>query len=167
MQRRLRRYSAPYRFHETSVRFSRGKACSMTRPLFSCSALLWRSCRTALSRSASVCVWPLRFRVVYCWGGVCSLALRRLNRFLNNTLGGNLLQFVTAFLIWIVAEHLRVSAVLCTIALAMTVARKAELTGGTRMRVQSYAVWSAVVFTLNVFAFLLMGLQGRTIVARM
>jgi CPA1 family monovalent cation:H+ antiporter len=100
-------------------------------------------------------------------GVVCALTLRRLNRFLKNTLGGNLLQFVTAFLIWIVAEHLRVSAVLCTIALAMTVARKAELTGGTRMRVQSYAVWSAVVFTLNVFAFLLMGLQGRTIVARM
>ena len=100
-------------------------------------------------------------------GVVCAMALRRLNRFLKNTLGGNLLQFVTAFLIWIVAEHLRVSAVLCTIALAMTVARKAELTGGTRMRVQSYAVWSAVVFTLNVFAFLLMGLQGRTIIARM
>jgi monovalent cation/hydrogen antiporter len=37
----------------------------------------------------------------------------------------------------------------------------------TRMRVQCYAVWSAVVFTLNVFAFLLMGLQGRSIIARM
>ena len=100
-------------------------------------------------------------------GVVCAMALRGLNRFLRNTLGGNLLQFVAAFLIWILAEHLRVSAVLCTIALAMTVARTAELNGGTRMRVQSYAVWSAVVFTLNVFAFLLMGLQGRTIVARM
>ncbi len=100
-------------------------------------------------------------------GIVCAMALQRLNRFLRNTLGGNLLQFVTAFLIWILAEHLRVSAVLCTIALAMTVARTADLNGGTRMRVQSFAVWSAVVFTLNVFAFLLMGLQGRTIIARM
>lgn len=100
-------------------------------------------------------------------GVVCAMILIRLNRFVKNTLGGNLLQFVAAFLIWIAAEHLRVSAVLATIALAMTVARRAELNGGTRMRVQSYAVWSAVVFTLNVFAFLLMGLQGRTIVARM
>ena len=100
-------------------------------------------------------------------GVVCAIALERLNRFLRNTLGGNLLQFVAAFLIWILAEHLRVSAVLCTIALAMTVARTAELNIGTRMRVQSFAVWSAVVFTLNVFAFLLMGLQGRSIIARM
>lgn len=35
------------------------------------------------------------------------------------------------------------------------------------MRVQSFAVWSAVVFSLNVFAFLLMGLQGRSIITRM
>lgn len=100
-------------------------------------------------------------------GFLFALAARSINRFVRNTLGGNLLQFVMAFLIWILAEHLKVSAVLCTIAFAMTVAHKAELNGGTRMRVQSYAVWSAVVFALNVFAFLLMGLQGRTIVARM
>ena len=96
-----------------------------------------------------------------------ALVLRHLNRFVKNTLGGNLLQFVGAFLLWIVAEHLEVSAVLCTIAMAMTIARSAEITGGTRMRVQSFAVWSAVVFSLNVFAFLLMGLQGRTIITRM
>jgi NhaP-type Na+/H+ or K+/H+ antiporter len=100
-------------------------------------------------------------------GIVCALALGRINRFVTNTLGGNVLQFVLAFLIWILAEHLRVSAVLTTIAFAMTVARNAQLTSGTRMRVQSFAVWSAVVFALNVFAFLLMGLQGRSIIARM
>ena len=97
----------------------------------------------------------------------CGLAVRWIGRFVLNTLGGNLLQFVASFLVWIAAEHLRVSAVLCTIAFATTVARTAELNGETRMRVQSYAVWSAVVFALNVFAFLLMGLQGRSIVASM
>jgi CPA1 family monovalent cation:H+ antiporter len=97
----------------------------------------------------------------------CALIIRRVNRFVNNTLGGNLLQFVIAFLIWIAAEHLGVSAVLATIAFAMTIARSAEVTNGTRMRVQSFAVWSAVVFALNVFAFLLMGLQGRAIITRM
>jgi NhaP-type Na+/H+ or K+/H+ antiporter len=100
-------------------------------------------------------------------GIVCAQILRRVNRFVKNTLGGNLLQFVMAYLIWILAEHLHVSAVLCTIAFAMTVARSVEITEGTRMRVQSFAVWSAVVFSLNVFAFLLMGLQGRSIIARM
>jgi NhaP-type Na+/H+ or K+/H+ antiporter len=100
-------------------------------------------------------------------GLVCALLFLRINRFVKNTLGGNLLQFVVAYLIWISAEHLRFSAVLSTIAFAMTVARTAEVNEGTRMRVQSFAVWSAVVFTLNVFAFLLMGLQGRSIIARM
>jgi NhaP-type Na+/H+ or K+/H+ antiporter len=116
---------------------------------------------------------PLGLRVAFAIPGglllgvLCAIVLEPLHRFLRNTLGGNLLQFVAAFLIWILAEHLRVSAVLCTIALAMTIARRAELNGMARMRVQSYAVWSAVVFTLNVFAFLLMGLQGRSIIARM
>ncbi len=100
-------------------------------------------------------------------GLLCAMTLRWINPFVRNTLGGNIFQFVIAFLVWIVAEHLQVSAVLCIITLAMTVARTAELNIGTRMRVQSYAVWSAVVFTLNVFAFLLMGLQGRSIIARM
>ncbi len=100
-------------------------------------------------------------------GIACALLFRRINRFVSNTLGGNLLQFVIAYLIWILADHLRLSAVLCTIAFAMTIARSAEVNAGTRMRVQSFAVWSAVVFALNVFAFLLMGLQGRSIIARM
>jgi CPA1 family monovalent cation:H+ antiporter len=48
----------------------------------------------------------------------------------------------------------------------MTLARKTDATDA-RMRVQSYAVWSSVVFTLNVFAFLLMGMQARSILARL
>jgi CPA1 family monovalent cation:H+ antiporter len=100
-------------------------------------------------------------------GVVCALLFQRIVRFVKNTLGGNLLQFVVAYLIWILAAHLELSAVLSTIAFAMVLARNSEVNAGTRMRVQSYAVWSAVVFALNVFAFLLMGLQGRSIIARM
>lgn len=100
-------------------------------------------------------------------GVVSALLFRHVVGFVKNTLGGNLLQFVIAYLIWILAAHLRLSAVLSTIAFAMTIARSPEVNVATRMRVQSFAVWSAVVFALNVFAFLLMGLQGRSIVARM
>jgi NhaP-type Na+/H+ or K+/H+ antiporter len=100
-------------------------------------------------------------------GILCGLLFKYISRFVKNTLGGNLLQFVIAYLIWILADHLHLSAVLCTIAFAMTLARSVEVNAATRMRVQSYAVWSAVVFGLNVFAFLLMGLQGRSIIARM
>ena len=50
----------------------------------------------------------------------------------------------------------------------MTLARKLSPEDfDARMRVQSYAVWSAVVFTLNVIAFLLMGMQAKSIVTRM
>ena len=90
---------------------------------------------------------------------------RPIGRFVAGTLGGSLLQFVTAFLVWMVADHLKLSAVLAMVAFAMTIARRAER-GSPRMRVHSYALWAAVVFLLNVLAFLLMGMQARVILAR-
>ncbi len=92
----------------------------------------------------------------------------RVSRLAKDTLGGVLLQFVNSYVMWIVAQHLGLSAVLCVIGFAMTIASKLgpdEI--DARMRVQSYAVWSAVVFTLNVVAFLLMGMQAKSIIARM
>ncbi len=101
-------------------------------------------------------------------GILCAYAARRANRSLRDTLGGTLFQFVTAYLVWVLAQHLRLSAVLCEIAFAMTLARTAnDRDVDARMRVQSYAVWNSVVFTLNVVAFLLMGMQARSIVLRM
>ena len=50
----------------------------------------------------------------------------------------------------------------------MTLARNSDSSAfDARMRVHSFAVWSSVVFTLNVFAFLLMGMQARSIIGRM
>jgi monovalent cation/hydrogen antiporter len=101
-------------------------------------------------------------------GIACGYGALYVNRLVKGTLGGNLLQFVLAYSIWILAMHLKLSAVLCTIAFAMTLARRSDSADfNARMRVQSYAVWSAVVFTLNVFAFMLMGMQARLIVGRM
>ncbi|SMF44727.1 monovalent cation:H+ antiporter, CPA1 family [Xaviernesmea oryzae] len=90
-----------------------------------------------------------------------------LTRLVSGTLGGNLLQFVQTFLVWIIAERLGLSAVLAIVTYAMTLARGGEGLSSARMRVQSYAVWSAVVFVLNVTAFLLMGMQARDIVGGM
>jgi CPA1 family monovalent cation:H+ antiporter len=45
------------------------------------------------------------------------------------------------------------------VAFAITVARRSPLVMPARLRVPSYAVWEAVVFILNVLAFLLIGLQ--------
>jgi CPA1 family monovalent cation:H+ antiporter len=87
--------------------------------------------------------------------------------YFTGTLGGNLLEFVTTFGIWIIAERLHISPVLCLVAFAMTLARTANLTTPPRMRIHSFAVWSAAVFLLNVLAFLLMGFQARTILGGM
>lgn len=92
------------------------------------------------------------------------------NRFtplVSGTLGGNLLEFAITFAVWIVAERLGLSPVLCLVAFAMTIARTAGLSQSPRMRVHSFAVWSSVVFLLNVLAFLLMGMQVRIIIGGM
>lgn len=86
---------------------------------------------------------------------------------LDGTRGANLSEFVGCFSLWIIAEHLKLSAVLCTVAFAMTLATKINLTNPPRMRIHSFAVWDAAVFSLNVFAFLLMGFQARAIIGAM
>ena len=100
-------------------------------------------------------------------GWVAALVIRRLSAYVTGTLGGNLLQFVQTFLLWILAEHLELSAVLAIVTFAMTIASTSESLSSARMRVQSYAVWTVVVFVLNVVAFLLMGMQVRDIYADM
>src|SRR5204862_1112392 len=85
----------------------------------------------------------------------------------TGTLGGNLFEFVGTIGVWIVAERLGLSAVLCLVAFAMTIARTANLSTRPRIRIHSFAVWTTAVFLLNVLAFLLMGLQARSIVGAM
>lgn len=100
-------------------------------------------------------------------GIALGLVMRRVHRHVSGTLGDNLLQFLCAFLVWIAAERLHLSAVLTVVAFAMTLARSKESRGDARGRVHSFAVWTTVVFVLNVLAFLLMGMQVRIIVGRM
>lgn len=97
--------------------------------------------------------------IAYVLGGISPMV--------SGTLGGNVFEFVTAFGSWMIAERLGVSPVLCLVAFAMTFARTAALRTPPRVRIHSFAVWTSAVFLLNVVAFLLMGLQARTIVAGM
>jgi CPA1 family monovalent cation:H+ antiporter len=101
------------------------------------------------------------------FGYVLAKLYARVARFVSNSLGGNLLEFVNTFAAWILAERLGLSPVLCLVAFAMTIARAAGPERAPKMRVHSFAVWDSVVFLLNVLAFLLMGLQARTIVGAM
>ena len=100
-------------------------------------------------------------------GFVMAKFFRHVTPLLTGTLGGNLMEFVTTFGVWIIAQRLGLSPVLCLVAFAMTIARSAGRATRARMRIHSFAVWDTAVFLSNVLAFLLMGLQARTIVGDM
>ena len=74
-----------------------------------------------------------------------------------------ILQFVTTFGVWLLAEHLGLSAVLTMVCYAATVARTSPARTPARIRIPTYAVWETAVFALNVLAFIFIGLQIRPI----
>jgi CPA1 family monovalent cation:H+ antiporter len=76
-----------------------------------------------------------------------------------------ILQFITTFGVWILAEHAGLSAVLTMVTYAVTVARRAPERIPARSRIPSYAVWETAVFALNILAFIFIGLQIRPILA--
>jgi monovalent cation/hydrogen antiporter len=113
----------------------------------------------------------LRIGIAAPGGVLLGLVLARLVRyvipFVSGTLGGNLFEFVASFAVWIIADRLGLSAVLSLVAFAMSLARSANRIIRPRSRIHSFAVWDSAVFLLNVLAFLLMGLQARSIVGTM
>jgi monovalent cation/hydrogen antiporter len=74
-----------------------------------------------------------------------------------------ILQFVSTFGVWVLAEHIGLSAVLTMVCYAITVARTAPERIPARTRIPTYAVWETAVFALNVLAFIFIGLQIRPI----
>jgi CPA1 family monovalent cation:H+ antiporter len=76
-----------------------------------------------------------------------------------------ILQFVGTFTVWVVAEQAGLSGVLTTVFFAMTLARTAPARIQARVRIPTNAVWATVIFALNIFAFIFIGLQIRPIVA--
>ena len=74
-----------------------------------------------------------------------------------------ILQFVSTFGVWMLADRIGLSGVLTMVCYAMAVARSAPERTPARIRVPSYAVWEAVVFVLNILAFIFIGLQIRPI----
>jgi monovalent cation/hydrogen antiporter len=90
------------------------------------------------------------------------LALRLFDR-VQHVPTAIILQFVTTFGVWILAEHIGLSAVLTMVCYAMTVAQTAPGRVPARIRIPSYAVWETIVFALNILAFIFIGLQIRPI----
>jgi len=74
-----------------------------------------------------------------------------------------ILQFVTTFGVWLLAERLGLSAVLTMVCYAVMVSQTSPARTPARIRIPTYAVWETVVFALNVLAFVFIGLQIRPI----
>jgi CPA1 family monovalent cation:H+ antiporter len=74
-----------------------------------------------------------------------------------------ILQFVSTFAVWLLAEHIGLSGVLTTVCFAMALARRGPELMPARVRIPSYAVWDTAIFALNILAFIFIGLQLRPI----
>src|SRR2546428_944843 len=70
-----------------------------------------------------------------------------------------IIQFLTTFGVWILADRLRLSSIITIVSYAIFTARSAPARMPARLRIPSYAVWEVVVFVLTVLAFILVGLQ--------
>ncbi|HET7834813.1 MULTISPECIES: Na+/H+ antiporter [Variovorax] len=97
----------------------------------------------------------------------CAWALRRLMSGVREVPVLLIMQFALTFGVWIAAEAIGLSGILTLVAYAMTVARSGGAQLPARQRVPVFAVWEAVVFVLNAFAFVLIGMQLRPIWQRL
>jgi CPA1 family monovalent cation:H+ antiporter len=100
-------------------------------------------------------------------GVVCAFALRPLTAGLREVPIALIVQFSLTFGVWIAAEAIGLSGILTLVAYAMTVARRGGTQMPAHMRVPIFAVWETVVFVLNAFAFVLIGMQLRPIWQRL
>jgi CPA1 family monovalent cation:H+ antiporter len=78
-----------------------------------------------------------------------------------------LMQFLSVFLVWILAERLGLSGIITLVCFAIMVAQIAPIQTHPRLRIPSYAVWEVVVFVLNLMVFMLVGLQLKPLLQRL
>jgi NhaP-type Na+/H+ or K+/H+ antiporter len=84
---------------------------------------------------------------------------------LAGTRSSIVVQIVSTYGAWVLADRLQLSSISAVAALAMVFAHFGPSRTSARDRVSANAVWAALVFVLNVLAFLLVGLQARVILA--
>ncbi|TIT92724.1 MAG: sodium:proton antiporter [Mesorhizobium sp.] len=97
------------------------------------------------------------------FGRISLLTLTRIEDAASSTV----VQFAGTFAVWIIADRIGLSAIITIVVYAITIARTAPRHMTARRRVSTYSVWESAVFVLNVLAFVLMGLQARSIVGRL
>lgn len=100
-------------------------------------------------------------------GSILGWSLIRLLAAFKEPPSAIILQFITTFGVWILAEKLHLSGIITIVVYAMVIARTAPARTSASLRVPSYAVWETTVFVLQTMAFVLIGLQLRPILANL
>ena len=86
---------------------------------------------------------------------------------IRDAASSTVLQFVSTFAVWLVAERLTLSPIITVVIYAMALAQAVPRRSSARLRISSYSVWETAIFVVNVLAFVLMGLQARHIIERL
>jgi CPA1 family monovalent cation:H+ antiporter len=76
-----------------------------------------------------------------------------------------ILQFCSIFGIWVLAEALRLSAILTVVTYGIALAQLLPRRHAPLLRMKSFAVWETAVFLANVLAFTLIGMQLAPLMA--
>jgi monovalent cation/hydrogen antiporter len=78
-----------------------------------------------------------------------------------------LMQFLTVFLVWMIADALHLSPIITMVCFAITLARYAPTKINAQRRIPSYAVWEVMVFALNILIFIFVGLELKPLLQRL
>lgn len=100
-------------------------------------------------------------------GWAIGLLSLRLIAAISGTLSTIIVEFIITFSTWVIADRLHFSAITAVVVVAMLMAHHLPSRTTSRERITANAVWRSVVFVLNVLAFLLLGLQAKTIIGRL
>jgi Na+/H+ antiporter len=98
-------------------------------------------------------------------GLVLAWVVGQVTRRIEDAPSSIIVQFVSTYGVWVLAEHAGLSPILTMVSYAMTLARSAPAYLPARLRIPSYAVWDTAVLVLNVLAFLVIGLELGPIIA--
>jgi CPA1 family monovalent cation:H+ antiporter len=96
-------------------------------------------------------------------GWVLARLIGRLTALIREPATATIVQVVTTFGIWILAEKFGLSSVITIVSFGITAGRKASEVSPAEVRVKSFAAWEALTMVLNVLAFTMIGLQLRPI----
>lgn len=86
-------------------------------------------------------------------------------RILNNSIISTSLTLLTPFISYLIAERMHASGVLSVVSTGLMISWRAPESFSYQTRIRNRAVWDTMIFLLNGFIFILIGLQLRSILA--